>query len=310
MNLPEPSVGDENLKTECFFCGKMRRYMFTHLERAHKDLMIKKCESNVCFKYFETEIKKKMHFSIFHQNTHKPPLKYDCQYCADASFSDPVCYICHMRRVHPEIALKCSVRNCVFIFKTDEEVNAHLDAVHVVREQGDVFRCHSCDFKSNVCTNLVEHLSKNHLAVKIIECPTCAEVFFNLSDLKRHEKVAHRWMVCSYCKQPVETLKMDKHVNHECPECMNTLLCAGFLKKHLPKCHGKNKILRNKLKRKLKVKRYKKRSSLKKLKSENNRAEGGAPHKKDSLKVSKAPAETFHCNRTYKLRSDDKTFTL
>ncbi|CAB3370749.1 Hypothetical predicted protein [Cloeon dipterum] len=270
--LPVPPGLDGNLKAKCFFCGEMRRHLFTHLEKVHTDLT-KKCESNVCFKYFETEIKRVLHFNLCHQRSHEPPLKYVCLYCADASFDDPVYYIRHMRKVHPDITFKCPERDCVFFFKTDEAVNAHLHAVHGVREQGDVFRCHSCDFKTNVYSNLVKHMRKNHLAVKIIKCLTCTEVFITLSDLKRHEKVVHRVMACSYCRQHVETLKMDKHVNHECSQCMNTLLCAGFLEKHLSKkCQGK-KIIHKKLKRKFKVKCYNKIGaalSLKKLKSENN----------------------------------------
>ncbi|CAB3382854.1 Hypothetical predicted protein [Cloeon dipterum] len=114
----ESKAGTEQKKSKCFYCVKSyhTRYLTSHVRKEHKNAI--RCANRKCATYFHTQLRKKQSTSrIFTR----------CQN--------------HVRRVHSEFSVKCTLHGCLFYFKTDDEMKSQFDSTHKENDEAKILEC-------------------------------------------------------------------------------------------------------------------------------------------------------------------------
>ena len=83
-------------------------------------------------------------------------------------------------------AFQCMVKNCGKWFRHKWELT-----VHIKKHDGNVFKCDTCDFSTNLEKQLKEHQRK-HSDDCAYQCKTCNKGFHYQSGLKRHRDREHK----------------------------------------------------------------------------------------------------------------------
>ena len=120
---------------------------------------------------------------------------------------------------------QCAI--CSFTGKSEYILQAHIDKVHLKKEQQ---ACVTCSKTYSSMPNLQRHINDVHKKLKPFTCETCAKSFSTKNYLKVHIDMIHLEMkhMCKLCGQKLATLKtLKQHIEavhekkkpHKCTIC-------------------------------------------------------------------------------------------
>lgn len=159
---------------ECPVCNeqfsnvrKMRIHFYNHFPQFLCD---------ICGKVFSKKESFKSHLEI-----HEPQ-RFPCPQC-NKTYAKRIGVAHHIKTKHNNEKLyKCS--QCSERFSHSRNRREHLLAEHGV--WFDAFPCPECHVKCYTANGLDIHIRKIHRKEKQVSCPQCANLFFNLGQLKYH----------------------------------------------------------------------------------------------------------------------------
>ncbi|CAB3381596.1 Hypothetical predicted protein [Cloeon dipterum] len=227
---------NEPRRWKCIYCEKRFKYscQFSgHVKKMHKEAI--RCDNRKCATYFHSLQEKEEHTKDIHEKS-KEREKFECSFCGK-EFEGPHNYKGHVRQVHKDFPVKCSLRGCLSFFKTRIEMKTHFDSLHGKDDEAKKFRCNDCDYKAMKKYILKQHIANKHLP-KYIKCKMCETMCSTISSLKIHVRHTHKFKVCTYCKLVVSIINMKcYHLKiTKCNRCKSKFQCSGLYQTHLKSC--------------------------------------------------------------------------
>lgn len=268
----------------CEICGKqivngLKAYEF-HL-RSHDPSNPKLYECNYCDRQFR--VKKSL---IQHQNIHENIKPYNCQYCPENFFNNQA-KLHHERRIHTfHKPYKCEP--CEKSFYTKNEINVHTKRKHTrllniicdicnkgfistndlkahrpIHDDLRPFQCDICGKAYPRKSSLHVHSKIHQVNKKIITCPICNAIFYQIQVFRNHVTTSHptdrktmasltqdlTCYVCdtSYPDGPAFKRHLNIHSNRKkkefpCPTCSECFLKNSALRRHRVKSHPKEEL--------------------------------------------------------------------
>lgn len=290
----EQEVKPKKLKTQnrknkkvarvCEICGKqivngLKAYEFHLL--SHDPNNPKLYECNYCDRQFR--VKKSL---IQHQNIHENVKPYNCKYC-DETFFNNQAKLHHERRIHTfHKPYKCEP--CEKSFYTKNEFNVHTKRKHTrllniicdicnkgfistndlkahrpIHDNLRPFQCDICGKAYPRKSSLHVHSKIHQANKKIITCPICNAIFYQIQVFRNHVTTSHptdrktmasltqdlTCYVCdtSYPDGPAFKRHLNIHSNRKkkefpCPTCSECFLKNSALRRHRVKSHPKEEL--------------------------------------------------------------------
>ncbi|XP_063390678.1 zinc finger protein 26-like [Cydia fagiglandana] len=199
---------------------------------------------------------------------------YNCDKC-DRGFVTNHRLNTHIKTIHVEGSFQCD--NCMKVFSSQQKLKSHVDTVHKMLKR---FKCTKCperftayfkryqhlveihgqaelEYKCNVCDKvyrkksmLSQHMKRDHLEERSVQCEICFSNFFSRKELNMH-MVKHngaRTFECAVCKKAYARKKtltehMRIHNNDRrfsCAVCGLTFVQKCSLKGHMKTHHAES----------------------------------------------------------------------
>lgn len=268
----------------CEICGKQivngpKAYELHLL--SHDPSNPKLYECSFCDRQFR--VKKSL---IQHQNIHENIKPYNCQYCEETFFNNQA-KLHHERRIHTfHKPYKCEP--CEKSFYTKNEINVHTKRKHTrllniicdicnkgfistndlkahrpIHDDLRPFQCDICGKAYPRKSSLHVHSKIHQVNKKIITCPICNAIFYQIQVFRNHVTTAHpsdrktmasltqdlTCYVCdtSYPDGPAFKRHLNIHSNRKkkefpCPTCSECFLKNSALRRHRVKNHPKEEL--------------------------------------------------------------------
>jgi hypothetical protein len=188
-----------------------------HIEREHRNEMVKCDYSDKCGAFFKTEEDKQKHLSKFHIIK-----RVKCRFCSSVvSYSS---WGRHMRNCHKDLKKCIATKQCREYFKTKVEMDRHVSQMHSLN-------CIYCGVGKLSNTLLWSHIKYHHRSVftrcRIKQCFT----FFHLKEEERThfeekhaERVKAKIFKCSECN--FKSLVNRNLINHQEQHLNGALRCS------------------------------------------------------------------------------------
>ncbi|CAB3378710.1 Hypothetical predicted protein [Cloeon dipterum] len=221
----------------CVFCGKRYNYLLQHVNLKHKEAI--KCGIRGCTTFFNTEEEKEQHMQVSHAKHDKSRERLEkcCEFCGNfKAFSSVSAWRKHMKRVHPEFSIRCSLSRCKKCFKSKSEMLLHVDSSHKLGKSQDLFHCKHCEYITTLKDSLRKHEEARHMP-KRFKCDTCDAKFGSKSVLKTHYFKIHTFSKCKSCGQDVALAYKALHRRPSvCSKCKLKFECLGLYRLHRKSC--------------------------------------------------------------------------
>jgi len=158
----------------------------------------------------------------------------------------------HLKRLHGGKGVRCKFISCSAVFKTERDLDEHLQKVHLVEGKKAV-ECKVCKFwfyKNSLGTHMKTHGEKVKSARIGIKCKFCGDSFENKFNLYNHTKKIHKSeaIKCqiSHCRIYFKTKEqMKEHFENthrnNCNFCQLSFHNQFLLLSHLRKTHLEKK---------------------------------------------------------------------
>jgi len=185
-----------------------------------------------------------VHNSITHR-------KIQCMYCTDVKVFMSVSGLDYHAKTHHQTELiQCKYDNrCALYFKTEEEKQEHIVAVHHQRDRKNCVYC----AKAIPLKSLSRHVKKLHKneAIKCNFHQTCERFFLSTDERDKHIFEDHKngstAKICIYCKKKVFELHKHVRLHHESEaiRCDFAKTCAAYFhseqdrQNHVARVHGR-----------------------------------------------------------------------
>ena len=130
-------------------------------------------------------------------------------------------------------------------FATVEEINISFKSDILERKETWKYRCHLCDYATNMNNSLTAHLTVHGIGNRF-KCDQCEKDFSTKSDLKKHIKTHNSSPEkCNQCGKMYKTeASLKKHIDRthsekrlECDECEKLFSTVGRLNGHKKQVH-------------------------------------------------------------------------
>lgn len=268
----------------CEICGKqivngLKAYE-SHL-LSHDPSRPKLYDCKYCDRKFR--VKKSL---IQHQNIHENKKPYNCQYCEETFFNNQA-KLHHERRIHTfHKPYKCEP--CDKSFYTKNEINVHTKRKHTrllniicdicnkgfistndlkahrpIHDERRPFQCDVCGKAYPRKSSLHVHSKIHQVNKKIITCPICNAIFYQIQVFRNHVTTSHptdrktmasltQDLTCYVCDTsfpdgPAFKRHLNIHSNRKkkefpCPTCSECFLKNSALRRHRVKSHPKDEL--------------------------------------------------------------------
>jgi len=238
---------------KCYFCNATRQshqVLNSHMLKKHPHKTLLKCDYVACLDlFFASEEERNIHMKEQHNNNSEGRKVLRCVYC-------DLVYLCrsklltHYRIAHRSISLRCTYGVCGEYFKSEADLQLHLEKNH---QRGK--KCIYCDKVFSDCKRLWDHTKTMHEKIKV-KCnyTRCATYFKSKADREQHIKEKHltdqKLQKCVYCDKFVRCMKMHVRSYHSqvAIKCNYSLQCTTYFKsdsdrdKHVKSVHLAGKV--------------------------------------------------------------------
>jgi uncharacterized C2H2 Zn-finger protein len=229
---------------KCVYCNQWVSSIHRHMQLYHNNVLIKCNYKNRCGSFFKTEIDRDEHIKAVHL-AGKQKLKVDCIFC-EKSYPKGSS---HVKFVHGDIAIKCSLRRCGQYFKNQEDCDKHFKEHHYKKEKLKTIFCPFCSYKTHNKTLFQQHSQNKHGKedLKCAQCPASEKTYKSKQLLKQHISVSHvnplDMQICPHCNISTSKRSLLFHlVSEQCSLCKVNYLCTGTMKEHKKWCKLKCEI--------------------------------------------------------------------
>lgn len=235
----------ENHKSEecrilkCIYCGNfyVKEAILSHVKHMHGEQAIK-C-TFPCITFFNSEADRDEHIFKVHS---KAPLiqKWVCIYC-HITLSKKSALHTHVKNMHKEIHIKCSVQGCGEYFLSQSDKRKHNEN-HTEEEASESLNCIKCDYKTNLKQSLLEHYNRKHVSAKF-KCPRCSVIFQSKTTYDQHVRLVHRSKgkkKCQHCNRFLLDLRAHQRWT-KCENCQIVTPCIVKTRQHITVCNSNGK---------------------------------------------------------------------
>jgi hypothetical protein len=246
QHIAEKHQTRRNMK-KCVYCDQWvyLKTIIRHMSIYHNHVTIKCNYSNRCGSYFRTESDRDEHIKVVHL-AGKKKLKEDCIFCGK-SYPKGSSLQFHIKSMHGNIAIECSLRNCLQFFKKQEDSDKHFKKDHQEKEKSKTICCPKCSYKTNNKTLFQQHSQNKHgkEELKCSQCPGSEKTYKSKQLLKQHISSIHPSdiKICPHCNISTSLNGLWSHlVSEYCSLCKVNYLCVGTMKEHKKWCKLKCEI--------------------------------------------------------------------
>ncbi|XP_052063675.1 zinc finger protein 711-like [Mytilus californianus] len=237
----------------CDFSTIVEYKMRTHYSDVHGEVGSYVCD--LCNKGCKSAPQLKYHMKTVHPDD-KTQMHYKCTEC-----SKTFRHSCNLKKHIDYVHLKISDKKylchlCTYKCMSKTDLNNHLLKIHDIPlpKSCKVYKCEKCDYftLTRSCYDRHQQLHQEDGLQKSFMCSTCGKGFYNIQNVKAHEKRHKSEIIvcpfegCGYSTKFKHTMKnhiagMHTHKNlrpYQCHLCEYSCKLKGNLDKHLRGKHG------------------------------------------------------------------------
>ncbi|XP_065333863.1 zinc finger protein 99-like [Cloeon dipterum] len=238
--VQELSLPATDSMVTCNFClNKFSQFgIALHIRYHHKGVAF---PCNPCKAFFKSQLDLKSHCKIKHGPN--APLKASkCVYCYKNFNSRNTMYR-HVRKIHLDVMIKCSIKGCGELFRLKPEMDTHYKILHASDLLKKTLQCEHCPYRASTKKLIKKHVILNHLP-KNFACSQCPKKFATKSKVTFHKSTSHvSRRECGHCREWYSYYGYSMHlVEAPCKFCRSSLPCSKALRKHEVSCKNTLKM--------------------------------------------------------------------